>query len=811
MTELISCRLRHWLVVGVMGLAPVVANAQEVRDVNYSRDVQPILAKHCYACHGPDDAEGGLRLSVEDSALAKLKSGAVAVVPGNPAKSELIHRVKHADPEHRMPAESDPLSATDIKILTAWIQQGAQWSDHWGFRPLSDPSPPVVSNQEWSKHPVDAFVYRGLAAAKLEPNPVADRRALIRRAAYDLTGLPPSADEVDAFVKDTSPDAFEKQVDRMLDSHHYGERWARHWLDLVRFAETNSYERDGPKPNAWKYRDYVIKSFNDDKPFDQFTREQLAGDELPNKSAESITATGFYRLGIWDDEPVDRLIARYDELDDIVTTIGQVFLGVTINCARCHDHKVDPITRDDYYSMVAMVSDIAPYDRGGQNISTDVSSDELRDRYAMLNQSIAELDRKAKEVEQRGIVKMPAPDQRASEGRGRNKVLQKIKDYLSDEDWKLLRSIRKQWSDSRKELKTLPARETVLSVAKANPNPPQMFVMYRGNPHVPTDPVTPGFIKIFADEKPELPKPKQGAKTSGRRSILADWIASPKNPMTARVLANRIWQFHFGRGIVRSANNFGQIGTPPTHPELLDWLANRIIDSGWRLKPIHKLIMTSRTYRLASTMSDASYAKDPDNDLFWRYDMRRLSAEEVRDSLLVASGSLNRKPYGPSFYEKLSKEVLASQSQPGKGWGNSSVEDRNRRSVYIHVKRSLITPVLSAFDFPDPDRSCEARFSTLQPGQALTLLNSEFVHEQADRVVAVVKRETEQTKDEIKTPTRIAVAVRMVLGRDATEEEIAEGQALINDMVSKHQQSKDEALRLFCLSLLNWNEFVFVD
>ena len=316
--------------------------------VNFTADVQPILAKHCYACHGPDVAESGLRFVDKQSAYAEAESGEFAIVPGDVDASALMTRITADDEFKQMPPEGDRLTESQIQTLRNWIQQGATWDKHWAFEPMQRQAVPTNVDPLWSENPIDAFLFESLQEAGLKPNPPVARDVLIRRAHYNLTGLPPTAEQVEAFVSDPDPLAFQKLVDRLLDSHHYGEHWGRHWLDLVRYAETNSYERDGAKPNAWKYRDYVIESFNNDKPYDQFVREQLAGDELDDVTIETLTATGYYRLGVWDDEPADPKQAHFDGFDDLISTTGQVFLGLTISCARCHDHKIDPIPQADY-------------------------------------------------------------------------------------------------------------------------------------------------------------------------------------------------------------------------------------------------------------------------------------------------------------------------------------------------------------------------------------------------------------------------------------------------------------------------------
>jgi mono/diheme cytochrome c family protein len=782
----------------------------ESRKIDFIQQVQPILAKRCFACHGPNEAEAGLKLSDEESAFAETDSGEPAIVRGDADASALLARVTSEDEADRMPPEGDPLSPAEVEILRAWIDQGAVWNKHWAFKPMVRSEPPAVEDPEWSKNPVDAFLFYSLAQAGLKPNPPADRATLIRRAYFDLLGLPPTAQQVQQFVDDPDPNAYDKLIDQLLDSPHYGERWGRHWLDLVRYAETNSFERDGEKPNAWKYRDYVIKSFNDDKPYDQFLREQLAGDELQQVTTETLTATGYYRLGIWDDEPADPLLAQYDELDDIIMTTGQVMLGLTLNCSRCHDHKIDPLPQKDYYSFVAMLGDVTSWgSRGDQqsNNQIDVSSPELSERYRQSDEARRRLESAMQELEQTGIAKMSAPDQRATEGpqKERQKILdEKLQQHLSEEQWATYQRLEVELRQVKQEARGLPPRESVMGLGRCK-TPEQTFVLYRGSPHSPADPVEPDFPGIFQSPKPESSQFVGTDHSAGRRRVLAQWVTSPDNRLTARVIANRIWQFHFGRGLVRSSNNFGQLGTPPTHPELLDWLAIEFIEEGWRFKAMHRQLMTSRAYQMSSASRDDGQSIDPANDRFWRFDPRRLSAEEVRDAILAANGSLNRQVYGPSFYPSLSQEVLAGQSRPGSGWGQSSESEQNRRSVYIHVKRSLLTPLLTAFDFPDPDLTCEERFVTLQPGQALSLLNSEFIHQQAARLADSIEPDS-LDDDEV-----IRRTIRAVLSRSATDDEIHAGGELIAALQRDHALDRRRAVELYCLTVLNWNEFLFVD
>ncbi|MBD3672528.1 MAG: DUF1549 domain-containing protein [Planctomycetaceae bacterium] len=937
-------------VVGLMS----TASAQ----VDYSREIRPILAKHCYSCHGPGEQESGLRVDEEKIIKGEADSGLNAVVPGKPDESELIARITSDDEFMRMPPEGKPLSDQEIKLLKQWISEGAPWETHWAFKDVARPDIPQVQHKDWVKTPVDAFVLKQLEKNGLAPNPRATKQQLIRRATYNLTGLPPTPTEVKDFLADDSPQAFEKVIDRLLDSPQYGEHWARHWLDVVRYAETNSFERDSAKPHAWRYRDYVIRSFNSDKPYDRFVREQLAGDELNEVTPDSIIATGYYRLGIWDDEPADRELARYDNLDDLVTTTGQAFLGLTINCARCHDHKIDPITQADYYSLASFFSAIKPYTRGGgPNVERAIfESDEARQEYERkvreLNEQRNEVQTQVREFEnefrekyeQISLADVQQPDLASLEYRfyrdtfeklpkfdnlkaetvatldppyfdirpatrenyfgfvfegelivpkdgrytfwmdsddgsrllidgqqlinydgihGVGKPSQKAIDlkagrvpirleyfqgqhskglavrwsgpgfsdrYLSatTADNVLISELKsrplpelmrisgrrilgpkrfKQYNELKKQMselfnKKIPA-DYALAVTE-NPEPPEMHILNRGNPRLIGEKVKPTFPVLLTSRKPEIDSPP--SNTTGRRRALADWMTSDDNKMTARVMINRIWQHQFGRGIVRSPNNFGLLGAAPTHPKLLDWLASDFMDHGWTIKRIQKMILLSNVWQQSSAPNSKSYEVDPTNDLFWKFDMRRLNAEEIRDSLFAATGELNPKMFGPSIYPKIPEAILAGQSRPGAGWGNSSPEERARRSVYIHVKRSLITPLLADFDFCETDSSCADRFSTVQPTQALGMLNSEFLQE---RALKLADRLRQSHPDDLEA--QIRQSIWLTCQRPATDSDLQRGHSLINTLKTEHGLNDEQALDLYALMVLNLNEFMYLD
>lgn len=788
---------------------PVEQNKASV--VDFTQQVQPLLAKHCYACHGPDVQEGGLRLDQSEHAFKQLDSEATAIVPRHPEKSEILARIISKEEDHRMPPEGELLKQEQVDLIRNWIQQGAEWKKHWAFQPPKKSTPPTKAKQsQWIKNPIDAFILAKLEQKGLSPAPPADRVTLIRRAYFNLTGLPPTPEEVDRFVNDQSPDAYEKLVDRLLASPRYGERWARHWLDLVRYADTNSFERDGVKPNAWRFRDYVIRSFNQDKPYDQFIKEQLAGDELDKVTNETIIATGYYRLGLWDDEPADKLLSYYNELDDIVSTTSQVFLGLTLNCARCHEHKIDPIPHEDYYSFLAFFHGLNSYGIRSDQRSfnqTDISGPEISSLYTKYDAEKNVLKKKMFQIEQTGVKKMSAVDQRRSETHQRKKLIkEKLEQYLEPEQIKSYRAMKHDMQKLVEARKKFPARKMALSVNQSLKTPRETFVLLRGNPHVRGDKVEPGFPELFGQTKAPIPVVRKDQQTSGRRRVLAEWIGNPKNMLTSRVIVNRIWQHHFGRAIVQSPNNFGQLGIPPTHPKLLDWLALEFLERGQQFKSLHKLIMMSNTYQMSSQHSDQAVRIDPANDLFWRFNMRRLSAEEVRDSILMVNGRLNLKMYGPGIYPLISQEVLQGQSRPGEGWGKSSPEERARRSIYIFVKRSLVTPLLFNFDFADTDSSCAVRFVTTQPAQALGMINGDFVNRQAEHFANRIIEKSGTVHSQF-----VKQAIRLAYGRRPQVDEVVKGVQLIDKLVKKHSLEEKQALNYFCLTILNRNEFVYLD
>jgi hypothetical protein len=801
----------------------------------YEKDVLPVLQQHCLKCHGaePDKIKGGLNLATRAGVLEGGDSGP-AVKLDKPGESLLLKAIHYKADEYKMPPKGK-MPDKEIATLEKWVKDGLpvtadrmsgdivkkgsgvvteEAKKYWVYQPVKRSPVPEVQNKEWVKSPIDAFILARLEAKGLKPVKPADKVALVRRVYYDLIGLPPTPQEVDAFVNSKDANAYEKLLEKLLASPQYGEKWGRHWLDVVRYAETNGYERDGPKPYAWRYRDYVIQSFNVDKPYTQFIKEQLAGDEMPGFNPDAVIATGFYRLGIWDDEPADPLQALFDGYDDIVATTGQAFLGTTFNCARCHDHKVDPIPQTDYYKMVAFFRDIRPYSdtqdvRSAFNI-TDITPPGERAKYeAELKKRdarLAEVKKSMTVIEDEVIKTLPAEDQRAAEGAARpqvvrGKVVPALKGKQKD-DYTALKTERIELEKKT----TPPGQQLALSVNNCDKNPPTTHLLVRGSPHAKGKEVKPGYPEVLGLPEPTIPEARPGSKTSGRRTVLANWITSRDNPFTARVFVNRVWQYHFGKGIVPSANDFGKLGEQPSHPELLDWLASEFMAGDWKLKRLHKLIMMSSVYQLSSAADADNLKSDPANVLLWRFNMRRLTGEEVRDSILAVSGSLKPKQFGPSTYPKIPREVLAGQSVPGQGWPTSPPEEGNRRSVYAHVKRSLRVPILVGFDQPDPDSSCPVRYVTTVPTQSLGLLNGEFANEQAD---AFAKRLQKELPNDL--AAQVKLAIRLTTGRVPTADEVKDDLAFIQRMKDKHKLDDRKALTQFCLLCLNANEFVYLD
>ena len=731
---------------------------------HFEKHVRPVLVEHCYPCHSGeiDKPKAGLRLDGREFILRGGESGPAAL-PGDPENSLLIRAIRYTDKDLQMPPKKGRLAEAKIQALVAWVQQGLAWPtetnaipsakrpltvstedrQYWAFQGVHRPPLPSVHQGDWVRNPIDAFVLNKLEAKGIAPNPAATRRELIRRVYFDLLGVPPTPEEVAAFEADPSSDAYSKLVERALARPQYGERWGRHWLDVARFAQSNGYERDGEKPLAWRYRDYVIRSLNDDKPYDRFIVEQLAGDELPDATAESVTATAFQRLGVWDDEPDDKTMADYDELDDIISTTSTAFLGLTLGCARCHDHKFDPIPQTDYYQFLAFFRDVRPNDNA---------------RYALDSPNYLPLAPPAKvkewtEERRLRIQTLESQIACAREGPGKRSLESELEQARA-----------RNWPG-----------EWTLGVRERTENRLATHVLIRGNPSMPGPEVNPGFLSVLGGGHPQLRPPAPGAVSTGRRLALAHWIASRDNPLTARVAVNRIWQHHFGQGIVRTASDFGHAGMAPTHPELLDWLAAEFVDGGWSMKHLHRVILESQTYQMSSRNENAlAQNADPDDTLLWRQRLRRLEAESVWDSVLSVTGELNPEMGGRGFFPHLNGEVLAGESRPGMDWELSSAAERARRSVYVYVRRTMLAPLLEAFDYNTTSSPLPERPVTTVAPQALMLLNSDWAHARARAFAARLRLQCEPGAE-----ARIGRAYELAFGRGPAPEELRASQAFL--------------------------------
>lgn len=891
---------------------PVVLSAAE--SVDFVRDVAPIFERACLRCHAPGNAQGELSLATIDD-LRRLEY----LVAGDPESSYLIEVVSASDGERpRMPKEGEPLAAEQVAVLRRWIAAGAVWPEGlvlrpksradatwWSLRPLTRCDPPQTAGvpPAWQAHPIDRFLAARLAAAGLAPNPLADRRTLIRRVTYDLTGLPPAPEEVEAFVRDPDPHAYERLVDRLLASPHYGEHWGRHWLDVVRFGESNGYERNFMINDLWPFRDYVIRSLNEDKPFDQFLREHLAGDVLGPDQPDVEIGSAFLVTGPFDDvgnqDPVQAAQIRANTIDEIIRATGEAFLGLTIGCARCHDHKFDPILQTDYYGWYATFSGVRhgsrvvataaekqadaerrrPLEarrqhlmqerdsllqnllsRGEQNASTyeahwtrppvdrqgtEETFPPVTARFIRLvsegqdtnpenttNFGIDEFEVWSAEPQPRNVAlaahggrasgtsrlvedfpgayapelaidgktgarflatggtltiefAAATPLQRVVFSSARGETTPEHPNFVFvgeyrleistdgqqwtqvanshdrqpvNEAWRKHRLRRLAMTDNERdrlaaleqalaqvnqELSALPPLPTVWvgqRVAADAQGPFHVFL--GGNPQRRGEPVVPASLSAFVGVVPTYAL-AEDAPEGDRRKALADWMVHPANPLTPRVLANRLWHYHFGTGIVETPSDFGFMGGRPTHPELLDWLAAQIHEHGWRLKPLHRLIVLSQAYQQASTFREDAARVDGDARLLWRFPPRRLSAEEIRDTLLSVSGRLDLRQGGPGFrlyrYMQDNVATYAPLDHPG--------PETYRRAVYHHNARASVVDLMSDFDLPDCAFSTPRRAQTITPLQALTLLNHSFTLDMAAALAERVQREAGDDPD----------------------------------------------------------------
>lgn len=824
----------------------------------FAMKVLPLLKTKCFGCHGqdPDDIRGDYDLLTRSRMIAGGESGEVALVPGKPHESTLYQAILWEGSE-MPPKESDRLTKEQTEYFRQWIAAGAPWpgkerqleiqkeewtvrrndegvlvdtsggtgtdwtyrrydeNDIWAFRPVAEVDPPDSSDS----NPIDAFINQALKSADLEPSVAADARTLIRRATLDLTGLPPTPEEVQEFVAASRSDrktAWNDLIDRLLASPHYGERWAQHWLDVVRYADTGGFSNDYERSNAWRYRDYVIRTFNNDKPFNEFVVEQLAGDEIRPDDPEAMIATGMLRMGPWGTAMIPQNEARQIYLDDLVHNVGQAFLAMPMRCCKCHDHKFDPVPTRDYYRMYSAFATTQPAE-----IPVKFLPEENRNGFDEKRKLVKELLDYAKAEQKRVQDKQEAAakkwydehglpyknenarkndpeDQKPPRHVGLTPEEQGIKKVREQDVWIWQRRLERykpmaqavyngqdDWKNSRKLRKPGSIKQDWR---------PQNFILTGGSLESPGAPVTPGVLSATG-------LPAQAGSDdpwaisdglSGRRTELARWIASDENPLTARTIVNRIWQYHFGKGLVKTANNFGVKGSKPTHPELLDWLTADFIRNGWKIKRMHRLIMDSDVYQRSGPPVDSSHqAKvDPENKLLATFPPRRLTAEELRDSTLLLSGELNREMGGVPIMPEINMEValqprmiqfsIAPAHQPSR-----TPEERNRRTIYAYRVRGQADPLLEIMNLPNPNESCEMRDSAAVTPQAFTLLNSEVMTDRSIAFAARIQKESSEDKRQW-----IARAIQLAFSRDATDQELNRLTAYLLQMQEYHAAHK---------------------
>jgi mono/diheme cytochrome c family protein len=719
-------------------------------EVRFNRDIRPILSSRCFKCHGPDLKKAGLDLQSRDSTVRPLKSGETAVVPGNSAASRLIQKISTADDGERMPpkGKGDRLTPDQVAKLRAWIDQGAKWEEHWAYVKPERPALPAVKRQAWVRNDIDAFILARLDQEGLSPSPEADRATLLRRASLDLIGLPPSLTEVDAFLADAAPEAYEKAIDRLLASPHYGERQARPWLDLARYADTNGYEADYRR-TIWPYRDWVIDALNRDLPFDQFTVEQIAGDLLPNATVAQKIATGFNRNTMVNTEGgTDDEEFRVAAVVDRVNTTMEVWMGTTMGCAQCHNHKFDPFTQEEYYCLFAFLN--STEDRGR---STEPSL----------------LLPTAKEVAQRKKINTASADLL-----GRLLAAPSLLGSIT-----LFKVIEKPLAEVKKQEAELKPASTM--VMRELPQPRPTNILLRGNHNKKGAAVAPG---VPAKWHPL----RKGEPNS--RLALARWLADPDNPLVGRVTMNRLWAQYFGRGLVETSEDFGAQGEPPTHPELLDWLATELIRQKWSLKAMHRLIVTSATYRQSSHVTRPLYERDPYNRLLARGPRLRMEAEMVRDNALAVSGLLDRKVGGPSVFPYQPEGVWANPYSKDQ-WVQSTNGDQYRRGLYTFWRRTAPYAAFMAFDAPSREVACDRRPRTNTPLQALATLNDKAFIEPAAALARRMMREVKGQDED-----RAVYGFRLCVSRPPRPIELAQLLALYRENLAKYRQDRPAAAAL---------------
>ena len=874
--------MRFSIFIILTGIASAVLGAAQ--EVSFEKDVRPILKAHCTHCHGEEGKpKGGVDLRLRRFMDKELDGGLHVLVPGQPDKSEMILLVR----EGEMPRKGKKLSGEQISILERWVAQGAKTTrpepatlppgafiaeddrDFWSFKPITRPAVPKIENAGRVRTPIDAFVLAKLREQKLDFAPDADKATLIRRVTLDLTGLPPTPDETDAFVSDTSPDPYEKVVDRLLASPTYGERWARHWLDVAGYADSNGYsEADSPRLHAWRYRDYVIRAFNEDRPWKDFIAEQLAGDELAGathadmqqtlsdpKRRDELIATAFLRMAPdgTGDANDDMKLARNQVIAEELKVVSSSLLGLTVGCAQCHDHRYDPIPQTDYYRMRAIFEPAfdwqsrwrPPFQRQYSlyTAAERAKANEVEKQIGDINREAQAMSKKfLDEIFEKKIIELPEAERepyrtaRATAEKDRTpeqKAL--IKKYpnalalysLDLYDAAAQKKVTDKTAEGTKLRATLPPEGMVMALTEVKGIVPETHLFNRGDHDQPKQLVTPGELTVLATPQIEPFKAEQmQSGSSGRRLAYARWLMSGKHPLVARVLVNRFWLNHFGRGIVNTPGDFGALGERPTYPELLDWLASEFMEGGWKLKPLHKLMVMSTAYR-QSSRNDASLKADPDNKVFARFKMQRLDAETLRDSMLATAGLLNPSPFGPPSsiardpFGRIvtGKEMLNANRDVTKVDANGP--DDFRRSIYVQVRRKTPLTVLETFDEPTMQPNCELRARTTVAPQSLMMMNDTFVLDAARNLAT-------RLRDELPDDARAQIvrAWTILFSRTPQEADLHRALAYIAEQTeaarnyhhgiqhAKNAPAPDpqlDALASYCQVLFSSNRFFYVE
>jgi hypothetical protein len=840
---MINCASMRLLALTVLScVLPLGAAAQ-----TSASDVAPLIAEKCASCHGHATKMGDLDLETREGFLKGGKHGA-PVVPGNASESRLYKHLTGAL-QPLMPFGGH-LSEQEIATFKKWIDAGANWdfgtvttksSTHkftdaqrryWFFQPVAKPAASSV----------DSLVVAKLQEKGISQNPRADKVTLLRRASLDLIGLPPTPEETAAFLADQSPEAFAKVVDRLLASPHYGERWGRQWLDVARYADTNGFKADEINPNIWRYRDYVIQAFNQDKPYDRFIREQIAGDELYPDSIDAHIATGFLRQYTDETNQPSMENRREELLMNITDATSSAFMGMTYGCAKCHDHKFDPILQKDYYRLQAFFANVRANDQyialtgpelaevKARQSEWESKTSDIRGAIHALTDPIAAADREAYMLRffegTREAIRTPPEKRTPYQALLAFQGLPQVTYTDAALGNKLKGEQKKQFQELAAQLKQFDALKPNPPIAQTmidnGPDAPATFVLAGGSWSAPKEEVNPGFLSILDSSDAKITAPN--ANTTGRRTALANWLADPKNPLTARIMVNRIWQGHFGTGIVATSSDFGIMGERPANQQLLDYLAATFVESGWSIKKIHRAIMLSNTYQQSSLTQEAGAKADPDNKLLWRYPRHRAEGEVVRDAMLVTSGELNPKMGGPGIRPALPEGVNTSGYA---GWAVTKDEaEASRRSVYVFVKRVLTYPMFEAFDAPTSEESCPRRFSTVVPSQALTLMNDTFVLEWSRQFAGRVLNDAGLSPDQ-----QIDRAYRLAFSRSPKPEErqtvsrfLDQQSALVASRIQHNEKvlvpsklpegmdpAKAAAFVDFCHSLMSSNEFLYIN